>query len=152
NDEMEGGGGNDTYQVDSTGDIVDENPNEGIDRVDSYITYTLGANVENLVLYGDTNINGTGNALANVFNGNLGNNLLSGLGGNDTIFAYAGNDRLNGGTGADLMNGGAGNDAYFVDDAGDQVIEAAGGGNDVVFASIDYTLGAGQAIETLQAF
>ena len=36
------------------------------------------------------------------------------------------------------MSGGAGNDAYFVDNAGDAVIENAGEGNDAVFASINY--------------
>ena len=40
------------------------------------------------------------------------------------------------------MYGGAGNDVYFVDNTGDVVIENANEGNDTVFASIDYGLGA----------
>ncbi|PKO37517.1 MAG: calcium-binding protein, partial [Betaproteobacteria bacterium HGW-Betaproteobacteria-4] len=64
----------------------------------------------------------------NVLTGNEGANLLSGLDGNDTLIGNAGNDTLNGGTGADSMVGGTGNDRYFVDDAGDQVTELAGGG------------------------
>src|ERR1700759_587847 len=48
--------------------------------------------------------------------------------------------------------GGDGNDIYYVDNAGDQVIEAAGGGTDTVYASTDWTTTAGQAIETLQAY
>src|SRR5262245_26083492 len=78
------------YEVDSTGDKVIEGLNAGTDRVDSYISWTLGANIEDLVLYGFGNLNGTGNALANVFNGNSGNNLLHGLGGNDHLLGYAG--------------------------------------------------------------
>jgi len=49
------------------------------------------------------------------------------------------------------MTGGIGNDAYYVDNAGDQVIEAVGGGSDNVFASVDYMLAAGQEVESLPA-
>src|SRR5262245_51544882 len=45
------------------------------------------------------------------------------------------------------MVGGAGNDTYFVDNAGDGVIEAANDGTDAVFASVDYALTAN--VETL---
>ena len=45
------------------------------------------------------------------------------------------------------MSGGAGNDTYFVDNAGDAVIESAGQGNDAVFASVNYGLTAN--VETL---
>ena len=40
------------------------------------------------------------------------------------------------------MEGGQGSDVYYVDAAGDSVIEAADGGNDAVFSTISYTLGA----------
>jgi Ca2+-binding RTX toxin-like protein len=91
-DTLIGGVGNDTYVVDNAGDVVTENANEGIDRVQAAVTYTLAANVENLTLTGTGNINGTGNALDNVVVGNSGNNILAGLGGSDTLDGGAGTD------------------------------------------------------------
>ena len=132
-DTMVGGSGDDTYVVDNTGDVVTELADEGIDTVRSTITYTLGANVENLILTGSAAINGTGNALDNVLTGNTGANSL---------FGGAGNDTLNGGTGADTMVGGVGDDIYYVDNTGDIVTENAGEGNDSVISTIAYTLGA----------
>ena len=58
---MIGGLGNDTYVVDNAGDVVTEALNEGTDTVQSSVSYTLGANVENLTLTGSADINGTGN-------------------------------------------------------------------------------------------
>src|SRR5262249_46194191 len=49
-DAMYGGAGNDAYFVDSAGDFVIENSNEGNDTVYASVSYLLGANVENLIL------------------------------------------------------------------------------------------------------
>ncbi len=131
-DNMDGGTGNDTYVVDSLGDVVTEFYSEGIDTVESSITYTLGLNLENLTLTGSAAINGTGNALDNTIYGNSGNNTLTG---------GAGNDFLNGGLGNDTMLGGTGNDTYVVDSAGDIITELFSAGTDTVQSSITYTLG-----------
>ena len=91
-DTMIGGTGNDTYVVANTGDIVTENAGEGIDTIQSSVTYALSANVENLILTGTGNINGTGNALDNAITGNGGNNTLAGLGGADALDGSLGTD------------------------------------------------------------
>jgi Ca2+-binding RTX toxin-like protein len=67
---------------------------------------------------------------------------LYGRGGNDLLYGLDGDDTLDGGAGADRMEGGNGNDTYVVDVIGDQVIEAAGGGKDLVRTTLaTYTLG-----------
>jgi Ca2+-binding RTX toxin-like protein len=60
-------------------------------------------------------------------------------------------DTLDGGTGADTMFGGVGNDVYFVDNAGDKVIEQPNEGIDTVRTTVSYTLGVGVQIEVLAA-
>src|SRR6185369_17072101 len=46
---------------------------------------------------------------------------------------------LDGGAGSDIMTGYDGNDTYYIDNIGDQVIEAAGQGNDTVISTIALT-------------
>jgi Ca2+-binding RTX toxin-like protein len=125
-DKMTGGMGNDTYYVDNTGDVVTETSvlRTEIDTVNSAVSYTLGANIENLVLIGAVAINGTGNALNNTLTGNAAANILSGLAGNDSLNGGLGADKLTGGKGQDNLTGGAGPDT-FTFAAGDDGITAA---------------------------
>ncbi|WP_206513403.1 beta strand repeat-containing protein [Rhizobium phaseoli] len=127
-DHLIGGTGDDTYIVDNASDVITENAGEGTDTIRTNLaTYSLAAlgNVENLTYTGTVAFTGTGNAAANAIAGG------------------AGNDTLDGGAGADTLSGGAGNDIYIVDDAGDVVVEAAGGGTDLVKTVLaSYTLGA----------
>ncbi len=72
--------------------------------------------------------------------GGEGENYLFGQEGDDILLGGGARDRLQGGSGADRMEGGGGDDVYWVDDAGDVVVELPGGGHDRVVAAIDYTL------------
>jgi serralysin len=69
-----------------------------------------------------------GNAGADTLMGKEGADTLQGGEGNDSLLGGTGDDLLDGGAGADFMEGGQGNDLYFVNDAGDVVVEAPGGG------------------------
>ena len=165
NDNLIGGAGDDTYVVDSSTDTITEVAGGGVDNIQSSVTFTIApfANVENLSLTASSNINATGNAAVNVLSGNTGNNILDGAAGNDSINGGLGNDWLIGGLGNDTMTGGVGNDAYFVDAAGDVIIESfldntpdqktfwMGQNNDVVIASVSYTLTAGAAVDDMMA-
>ena len=121
-DTLKGGLGDDTYIVDNTGDIVTELSGQGIDLVQTSITYTLKVNVENLTLTGTAAVNGTGNTLNNTLTGNSAANIL------------------NGGTGNDTMLGDGGNDTYIVGQVGDVVTELTGEGIDLVKSGITYSL------------
>lgn len=138
---LTGGIGDDVYRL-GAGDSVVENANEGMDTVYAAFSYTLGNNVENLVLTSATNATATGNTLNNRLTGSNANDVLNGNAGNDYLNGMYGNDTLNGGTGADEMVGGYGNDIYYVNEVGDVVTELSGQGTDTVNSAISYTLGA----------
>jgi Ca2+-binding RTX toxin-like protein len=126
-DTLAGGLGNDTFIVDDLGDIVSEGAGQGTDRVRTFLaSYTLTANVEDLIYVGSGAFTGTGNGL---------NNAITGGAADDTLDGGAGNDLLDGGLGADSLTGGAGNDAYVIDESGDVVIELASGGTDTLRVS-----------------
>jgi Ca2+-binding RTX toxin-like protein len=100
--------------------------------VQSAVTYTLGANLENLTLTGTAVINGTGNTLANVLTGNSATNTLTGNAGNDTLDGGAGNDTLVGGTGNDVYRFGPGQGQDTVSES-----DATAGNSDLVDVSSD---------------
>jgi Ca2+-binding RTX toxin-like protein len=94
-DSQVGGLGNDTYIVDNAGDVIDESVASGNDTVTSSISWTLGINLENLLLTGSANLVGVGNDLGN------------------RIQANGGNCTLNGGLGRDTLVGGVGADSFL---------------------------------------
>ena len=129
-DSMSGGLGDDTYVVDDVADIVIENADEGTDTIEAGISWTLGANFENLTLTGTSDIDGTGTSLGETIIGNDGDNILTGNGGLDTLRGGAGSDTLNGGDQFDALYGGADNDVINAGDGGDHV--QGDGGNDTL--------------------
>jgi len=131
NDTMAGEAGNDTYVVDAL-DRIFENEAGGYDTVEAAVSWTLGDNLERLILTGPGNLNATGNDQANVLIGNSQANILDG------------------GGGADIMDGGEGTDTYIVDDAGDIASESNfPGQQDLVRASVTHTLGSNIELLTL---
>ncbi|HVR68526.1 MAG TPA: M10 family metallopeptidase, partial [Verrucomicrobiae bacterium] len=132
-DKMSGGAGNDVYVIDDAADIVVESlagSAGGVDRVESKLGLTLGANLENLTLTGSDDVAGKGNGLFNEILGNDGGNNLLGFAGNDTLTGGAGSDTVDGGVGADKLTGGDGDDLYIQDSALDIISESGATLND----------------------
>ena len=137
-DILSGRGGDDLYYVDNSGDDVREAIKGGVDTIYTTVSYTLqaGSEVEIVRLVPDSStqaLNLTGNEFANTLVGNDGANILDGKGGVDTL------------------SGRGGDDTYYVDSSADDVRESVGGGMDTIFTSVNFVLGAGKEVETLQA-
>jgi len=116
-DFMVGHEGDDIYFVDNLGDRTVESAGEGTDAIYTSISWTIGADVENMVLTGSGNINGSGNELNNFIFGNSGNNIITG------------------GAGADVLSGGAGADQFVynaVSEGGDAISDFVSGVDDIV--------------------
>jgi hypothetical protein len=89
---LQGGMGDDTYVV-TTNDTITEFAGQGIDYVQTNrASFTLGANIENLLYTGAGNFTGVGNAENNVLTGGAGDDVLTGAGGDDAIQGGQGND------------------------------------------------------------
>jgi serralysin len=100
------------------------------------------ANFEN-VIGGQASDTITGDGFDNKLWGGFNIDALNGAGGSDT---------LDGGQGADAMTGGTGDDTFMVENSGDTVSEANGGGSDRVIVTVggNYTLQAGSYVELLR--
>jgi hypothetical protein len=138
NDVLAGGLGNDIYRVEDAGDVVLEYAGGGFDAVYAVGNYTLQAGYEIELLSainpGSTAaVNLTGNEQAQYIIGTAGANIITGGGGADALYGLGGND------------------TYYVGSPAAQVFEDAVGGNDAVYSSTSFTLGAGQEIEFLSA-
>jgi Ca2+-binding RTX toxin-like protein len=153
-DTMTGGGGSDVYYVDSAADVVVEQPSDGFDTVYTTATYTLTANVEQLVALGGATLTGTGNSGDNNMDATLRGNgvTFNGLDGADNIYGSNYADSLSGGNGNDILLaylsvngsdtlvGGAGDDVYYLFENGDTIVELANEGFDTVYTQADAVL------------
>lgn len=138
-DVLVGFGGNDTYIVTQGSEQVFEAAGGGSDVIYTSVSHALaaGQSIEILSAISNSATNAmdlTGNELANVIYGNNGVNNLRG-----------------GGGAGDVLIGFGGNDVYYITSGSEAVVEAAGGGSDVVYTSVSHTLAAGQEIEVLSA-
>ncbi|SDG35454.1 MULTISPECIES: hypothetical protein [unclassified Duganella] len=141
-DNMSGGDGDDLYLVDVAGDVVVElaGVGSGIDTVRTTLTtYTLGANVENVVFSSGFSVKGSGNALDNDLIGGGGNDTLSGGAGSDYLVGNSGNDSLLGEDGNDTFNSGTGSNDVVDGGAGQDSIELAGNFSDYQRSRINAT-------------
>jgi Ca2+-binding RTX toxin-like protein len=114
NNTKKGGGGNDSMSGLAGADTLDGvGGNDSID----------GGTGNDSLLGGDGSDTLLGGEGSDTLSGGSGNDKLYGGNDNDIIDGGTGNDTLDGGTGADKMTGGEGNDYYFIDNAGDKIIE-----------------------------
>lgn len=168
-DRMEGWIGNDTYVVDSINDqIIEEGGPDDIDTVRSFINFTLDegklrdtgencsfvsgvricnleetAKLENLILMGSSNINGTGNLNDNTMIGNRANNELNGLDGNDILTGNVGIDTISGGSGADRFKFNRISDSSRLQENADLIVDFSSSEGDVLdLSSIDANVNA----------
>ena len=137
-DTLNGNGGNDVLFVHSGSEVIDGGI--GTDTIRSDVSYNLNSaiSVENLILLGSGNTDGTGTSGSNVLTGNTGNNTLDG----------------GGAGGTDTMIGGLGNDTYVIYNTGDQITEGVGQGTDTVIVrnNISYTLSGDLENLTLEGY
>ncbi len=105
---MHGGTGDDIYYLYSTINRAVEAPGEGIDTIDTWMSYTLPDNFENLRVTGDGR---------HAFGNDL-DNIITGGSGSQTIDGGAGNDVLIGGGGADTFVFSKGNGTDLITDFG----------------------------------
>jgi len=92
-----GGKGDDVFVVSDRSDcVIDDSNNDNDTVVSSDLSLNLGnsnySKLENASVFGNEDLNLTGNKHANVLSGNAGDNIINGKGGADTLFGGAGND------------------------------------------------------------
>ena len=87
---LAGGAGDDFYWLNDGTEQVVEQPGQGTDTVELWGSYTLPANVENLIVFGDTSF----------ARGNSQDNIIHATGKSDTLYGGLGSDVLIGNPGA----------------------------------------------------
>lgn len=160
-DSLNGGNGNDLFEINGTtdADLDNINGDGGKDTADFSLlsgpvtidlgsrSYTYGA--ESYRIISIETVNGTDGD--DVMEAGSSKAAFNGGAGSDSLTGGRSADRLDGGTDADVMAGGLANDRYYVDNAGDSVVEAASQGFDRVFTTVDYTLEAGSSVEFMSS-
>ncbi len=107
-----GGTGGDTYYVNNSADTITVATGALNESVIATVSYALPANIQNITVTG-SGLTATGNGMSN---------HLTSTGGANTLI------------------GGLGDDTYYVNNAGDKVVELAGQGTDTIIATVSYAL------------
>ena len=123
-DTLTGIGGNDTFIVYNTSDIITENAGSA-GTVLTYINFTLIDNIENLTSKAKTGLN--------LFGDSIGGDSITGCYGSDTI-----ND--NNAAAADTLAGVGGNDTFIVTNSGDVVSEMKSSKATIIMSWTDFSL------------
>jgi trimeric autotransporter adhesin len=120
---MIGGAGNTTFVVNSSSDVVQDSATTANNTVEAALSYTLGTDVNTLMLTGTAALTGTANS------------------GNDTLISN---------TGIDTLVGGIGNDTFVLNNASDVVQDSLGTATIIYAASTpNFTLPSGVNALTL---
>jgi Ca2+-binding RTX toxin-like protein len=141
---LDGGKGDDTYEVSDLSTRTTISDSGGTDLLDfSHATVGVGVNLASSSpqqVFGPTNPNTlslkgtlnhvTGSPLADVIRGNSAANRIEGQGSNDSLYGSSGNDSLYGGLGNDALYGNSGNDWLYGGDGRDSLYGHSG--NDVL--------------------
>ncbi len=121
------------------------------ERVDQ--VFNTGSMIGDVLLGGGNDVYaGSAGRVTGVVSGGTGADSIHTGAANDRLLGGEGNDTLNGGGGTDTMTGGNGDDIYFVDNAGDVIVEGVGVGSgaaDRVAASVSFALAADDSIEIM---
>ena len=123
---MSGGLGDDIYYLYASSNRASERANEGIDTVNTWMSYRLPDNIENLIVTGDKRF---------AFGNNL-SNIITGGSGQQTLDGGRGDDVLKGGAGSDIFVVTAGNGSDLILDFGSQDLVRLGGYGFTSFADV----------------
>jgi Ca2+-binding RTX toxin-like protein len=145
-----GGTGSDIYFTFTDTDTISEAGGDGSDTVFANWNFTMGAGIEQLLLFGNANT-AVGSADDNVMFGNstsgavnllglAGSDVLFGGSFNDTLVGGAGNDQLFGLDGNNQLLGGVDNDIYYLASVNNTLTELQDEGFDTIISDLAFTM------------
>ncbi|WEX90742.1 family 16 glycosylhydrolase [Sinorhizobium garamanticum] len=156
---MIGGKGDDIYYLYSGINRAYEAPGEGVDTINTWMSYTLPNNFENLTVTGNGRF-AFGNDGDNIITGGSGSQTIDGDGGNDVLIGAGGTDIFvfSKGNGSDLITDFSSNDIVRLNGYGltsfDQLLEnmvQEGGNLRLSFANGESLVFADTTVDELQA-